>query len=179
MADIVAGAAQLGLEPSLRHPDAQFLTEQDPGLDDGPGLVDKDEVAPQFIFPQMCQQDVGLPGPGPQQAMNPAKPRRTGLPVKLFQNPQAGVAPGMDHVLRLVGPAGDDQRLVHALCADRGLDAVVFGVLCAPRIALVDLDTCDLHLQGSRHACLIRRARPGRGVPRGSVCIRPGIHFST
>ena len=147
LADAVAGPAQLGLEPALRERLSEFLAKQGLGLDHGTCPVDQAQARAKVVFPEVRQQDIGLPGPQPVQAVHPAEPFLAGLVAKLPENAQPGIAPGAYYELGFVRPARDDQGLFLPAFADRCLDALVFRVFTAARVALVGLDAGDIQAQ--------------------------------
>ena len=147
VADVVAGAAQFGREPAQRDRLSEFLAKQGLGLDHGTRPVDQAQAPAKVVFPEVRQQDVGLPGPRPVQAVHPAEPFLAGPVAELPENVQPGIAPGTYHVLGFVRPARDDQGLLQPAFADRCLDALVFRVFTAARVALVGLDAGDIQAQ--------------------------------
>ena len=122
------------LEPGFRCPlPAQRLEPE--------RLVAKQHFPAQLVLDQVAGQDLRLGDPWFVEHMSPPKTVVSGLAPQLLQGPQPGVAPGLDDVVLLAGPASDRQWIVEpALSLDGFLDYLELCVLVAPGVALVAPD---------------------------------------
>ncbi len=108
--------------------------------------------------------------------MNPIECLVAGFLIQFLQDTQAGVATGVDHVIGFARTAGDNQWLIHAIGTNRGLNAVVFRILAAPRIAVIGPDARDLYV----HRCgrVSHSGLPGLGWRRGWFRYLVGAAFT-
>jgi len=111
LAETISTALQNLGEPGLGEGLFGALREKSSGIGYGQCFVEKRQFAAEVVLLEVSEQDVRLAGPRPNHAWNLTEALVTGFLEQLSQDPESGVAAGVDDVIGFARPLGHHQRL--------------------------------------------------------------------
>jgi hypothetical protein len=169
LAQTISVALQNLGEPGLGEGLFGALREKSSGIGHGQCFVEKRQLAAEVVLLEVSEQDVGLAGPRPNHAWDLGETLITSFLEQLSQDPQSGVAAGVDDVIGFARPLGYHERLAETVGADRSLDAVVFRVGCSPGVVFVGVDPENIEGHQLEPVRILPRAgtRLGNGPRHG------------